>query len=739
MKKVSSIILSIYYLLLLTETTNAFSVAQQRLPSFSSSSYLNPTTSSNSNYVSVSKRRTIATMMTAMEAENLKGNTTNNKKRMMLKRLWHGMLKRKSSTIKMSPTSLRAQGTSSSKEQQRRLSVYMGIITACFVRVTRPIAIAATAVATVSDAADGPTSSSSLAVVKRFVTLARGVVTKQRWKPIVAVLASMWMGFTIMEAIKARKRQTLDATSEWSRYATNPAARGGAVMMIALRLLPLWLQQSFCKEGSEKRTGLRQESGALFSDELLKLGPLYIKLGQILSCRENLLPEEWITAMARLQDRVPAKSGQEALELSYSAMSTTSSENNNDDGREAFERIFQNFDTKPLAAASLGQVHRAELRETGETVAIKVQRSNLRQIYDQDLALLSKIASMVDKIPQGKGNVGGISQSWTDIFDDAKEILYREIDYRDEADNAMRFNRDFGLGLGGKEYATTALSLDGEALPSAAPWLRSPSIYRKLSSEKILVMEYVPSIKITNIANITMEDREYLADSLARAYLRSFCNNRFFSTDPHPGNLGIEFIQPPEGSSAAAKPKPRLVMYDFGQACELQSAQAEGILTTIEAIVDMDPDRCVTAFSKMGVLKDGANFAKVRAKIQDNFDTGKITVKRKKLKKAGYIFKDELPEEQQLATTATTTNTTTTTKVKDSEVMGYFTLPAEYAFVARALSQMDGVGKVLDPDFDFISSAAPYIVEIKGTSTYLQDEWKKWMNGVSKQFENWKL
>eukprot|EP00546_Thalassionema_frauenfeldii_P011287 CAMPEP_0178916922 /NCGR_PEP_ID=MMETSP0786-20121207/12937_1 /TAXON_ID=186022 /ORGANISM="Thalassionema frauenfeldii, Strain CCMP 1798" /LENGTH=418 /DNA_ID=CAMNT_0020590369 /DNA_START=720 /DNA_END=1976 /DNA_ORIENTATION=+ len=417
--------------------------------------------------------------------------------------------------------------------------------------------------------------------------------------------------------------------------------------------------------------------------------------------------------MERLQDRVPAQSGEKALELAYTAAS----------GKDKFEQLFDEFDDVPLAAASLGQVHRATLRATGAPVAMKLQRPNLRQIYDQDLALLTKIASMVDKLPTTR-DVGGVSQSWTAIFDDAKEILYREIDYRDEAENAARFNRDFGLGLNGTVATTESQSLDGEPLPSAASWLRAPAVYQNISTEQLLVMEYVPSLKITKATNqTTLAQREELANSLARTYLRCFCTNRFFSTDPHPGNLGVEFT---------ADKDVRLVMYDFGQACELQTPQAEGILNVIEAIVDMDSDKCVDAFEQMGVLKDNADLVKVRAKVQDNFETGKITVQRKKLKQRGYQFK----EKQSNNETATTNNATaTTTKVKDSEVMGFFTLPAEYAFVARALTQMDGVGKTLDPDFDFISSAAPYIVEIKGASNYLQDEWKKWLQSVKKQLK----
>jgi predicted unusual protein kinase regulating ubiquinone biosynthesis (AarF/ABC1/UbiB family) len=277
-----------------------------------------------------------------------------------------------------------------------------------------------------------------------------------------------------------------------------------------------------------------QYSGRILANGLIQLGALYIKLGQIISSREKLLPAEWITAMECLQDQVPAKSGQQALDLAYSAWPQ---------GADDFRRTFRDFDTTPVAAASLGQVHKAVINtgeNEGDVVAIKLQRPFLREIYDQDLTLLTKVAAAVDKFGGSSGNVGGVSQSWTDIFKDAEDILYREIDYRDEAANGIRFCNDFGLTKGGKANKTTAFSRDGKRLPSAASWLRAPYVYNDFSSEKVLVMEFVPSIKINNnvklaAANVTQGQREYLADCLGRAYLRQFCCNGFFSTDPHSG------------------------------------------------------------------------------------------------------------------------------------------------------------------------------------------------------------
>jgi predicted unusual protein kinase regulating ubiquinone biosynthesis (AarF/ABC1/UbiB family) len=538
-----------------------------------------------------------------------------------------------------------------------------------------------------------------------------------RFRHVVAA-SLLWLTvLSTVELVQVRRRQAADATSEWSRYAQRPGARGRAAMALLLQILPLYLSSKLPLLRQTHRHRLLQTSGRAFADGLLKLGPLYIKLGQIVSCRDKLLPKEWKVALERLQDQVPSRKGQDALDLAYAAWPS---------GKRNFHSVFSDFETTPLAAASLGQVHRATLASTGAKVAIKLQRPYLRQIYDQDLALMTKIAAFADRFGGSAAELGGISQSWVEIFRDAEAILYREIDYRDEARHILRFCNDFGLALGGKEATNvTAVSRNGVPLPSAAPWLRTPIVYESLSSEKVLVMEYVSSIKITNrdsleVANVTSDDMEYLADMLARSYLRQFCCNLFFSTDPHPGNLGVEILQP---NAPLPKDRVRLVYYDFGQAATLNKNQADGILTIIEAIVDSDVDRSMEAFQQMGVLKEGADLAKVRAKIADNYKTGKVKANRKRLKKKGYVFRDA----PQSAATNLSATDPASASAADTEVVQYFTLPAEYAFVGRALSQMDGVGKFLDPDFDFVSSAAPWIYEIKGAAKYLKEEAiKKW-------------
>jgi len=592
----------------------------------------------------------------------------------------------------------------------------------------------------------------SVSVWRLRFLLTTTITTNIAWSLLAKGAGLLYVVAAIRAKAQSLKRQSKDPTSEWKRYARHPMARGRAIMVIMAKQV-CFLVASRIAATTRRRASLRERAGKSFSNGLLRLGPLYIKLGQIVSCRPGLLGEEWVDALAVLQDRVPARTGDDARELVYSALKG---------GKTEFDRLFADFDATPVAAASLGQVHRARLRKTGEVVALKVQRPHLKQIYDRDFALLTTIAKWMDRLSKvgrrRNAGGGGMDTSWVRIFADAESILYREIDYRKEAENASRFAGDFGLGIGGRSSdddddgtTTTALARNEAPLPEASAWLRTPYIYTDLSNQRLLVQEYVPSFKVTDAeeleaANLSPEDRIRLADDLARAYLRQFCSHLFFSTDPHPGNIGIEMVpveseggrKAPFGGDASstieAAVRPRLVMYDFGQAATLTRGQADGILDIIEAIIDTDVERSIAAFQKMGVLVDGADLDQVRKKVAENYRTGKIKANRKKLRSRGYKFRDDNTDgaeknkkddgDPSVATPAGGDDDSSS-DVNDMEVMSCFTLPAEYAFVARAISQMDGVGKSLDPEFDFISSAAPHIVEIKGTDLYLKDEASK--------------
>lgn len=391
---------------------------------------------------------------------------------------------------------------------------------------------------------------SMFGTVKDAISFKSFIGTKRLGKKILYVSLASVLMVAMVDMIMTRRRQKIDATSEWGRYAEHPSLRGLALSALVLKLSLYMLIARLINTfpggerypfrnrkkdesteqnqnwAAKKSAQVRTICGKEFAESLLRLGPLYIKIGQILSCRKNLLPEEWKVHMERLQDKVPAKSGNAALELAYSAY---------DGGETEFNSIFSDFNDEPLAAASLGQVHLATLKSTNETIALKLQRPRLREIYDKDLVLLEKIATTVDNFGVSS-SAGGVKQSWEEIFNDTEKILYREIDYRSEAENAIRFASDFGLGKSGLAVSTNTTSLDGKVLPSAASWIRTPHVYKEFSNERCLVMEYVPSIKISkndelDQSGLDDDDKIFLADCVARAYLRQFVCGKFFSTE----------------------------------------------------------------------------------------------------------------------------------------------------------------------------------------------------------------
>jgi len=404
----------------------------------------------------------------------------------------------------------------------------------------------------------------------------------------------------------------------------------------------------------EERSRLNSKAGERARKELLQLGPTYVKLGQIVSCRQDLVPDEYVEELKRLQDEVPPFSGDRALKIIEEEL-----------GKPVTE-LFAEFDHEPLAAASLGQVHSGVMLD-GTKVAVKVQRDKLKEMYDLDLAQFDKVAAMLDKYNVG---VQGAAQKWSEIFKEAKVILYRELDYKAEAENTIRIGKNF----------------------EGIEWMRVPGVVEDMTTEHVLTMEFVPGIKISDVEKLDATpgiNRELLAEHLAQAYLLQFCMHGFFNTDPHPGNLAVD--SECEGG--------RIIFYDFGQACELEDAQCDGILQVIQSIVDLDAPACVQAMDKLGALKPGADKKAIEALIENNFKTGKVKSKRSKRKR------QLTAEEEAEAANAKVPS--------QSETMKYLQLPSQLAFVARAITQLRGVGVMLDKDYEFIDLVAAKVPEVQ--------------------------
>jgi ubiquinone biosynthesis protein len=285
------------------------------------------------------------------------------------------------------------------------------------------------------------------------------------------------------------------------------------------------------------------------ADDLESLGPTFIKLGQLLSTRADLLPDEHLAALARLQDDVepfPFEQVREVVEEDLGAR---------------LSNVFASFDEEPLAAASLGQVHHGVLRD-GREVAVKVQRPGIREQVARDLEVLHAIASWIDDHTEV-----GERYHFDELIEEFERSLTRELDYRREAvslselrDNLEGFDR-----------------------------LTVPTYVADLSSDRVLTMEHVEGTKVTSLSGLARLDLdgEGLVDELFRAYLKQMLSDGFVHADPHPGNVLLT-------------PDHRLALLDVGMVVRLESSTRELLLRLLLAVADGDGDQAADVALALG-------------------------------------------------------------------------------------------------------------------------------------------
>ncbi|KAK4356618.1 hypothetical protein RND71_025589 [Anisodus tanguticus] len=513
---------------------------------------------------------------------------------------------------------------------------------------------------------------------------------------------------------KKNKQVSVKPGGRWNRFKTYSTIQRtleiwGSVFTFLFRA---WLNnQKFSYRGGmteAKKAERRKVLARWLKETILKLGPTFIKIGQQFSTRVDILAQEYVDQLSELQDQVPPFPSETAVSIVEEELGGPLGD------------TFERFDREPIAAASLGQVHRARLN--GQEVVVKVQRPGLKDLFDIDLKNLRVIAEYLQKIDPKSD---GAKRDWVAIYDECACVLYQEIDYNKEAANAELFASNFK-------------NMD---------YVKVPSIYWEYTTPQILTMEYVPGIKINRIEALDQlgVDRKRLGRYAVESYLEQILSHGFFHADPHPGNIAVDDVN---GG--------RLIFYDFGMMGSISPNIREGLLETFYGVYEKDPDKVIKlevprlavlqASIQMGILVPTGDMTAVRRTAQfflNSFEE-RLAAQRKEreMAQAELGFKKPLSKEEQkekkkqrLAAIGNSLVVSSFSGLGEDLLAiaadQPFRFPATFTFVVRAFSVLDGIGKGLDPRFDITEIAKPYALELlrfreAGIEVVVKDFRKRW-------------
>ena len=340
--------------------------------------------------------------------------------------------------------------------------------------------------------------------------------------------------------------------------------------------LRLWFFQKFVSLvrrmvlGRETDREKNQEKQAVWlKDKLIELGPTFIKIGQSMGTRADLLPLPFVTELGTLVDQVPQFPNDVAFTIIEHEL-----------GKKINE-VYAEFDLEPVAAASLGQVYRAKLH-TGEEVAVKVQRPNLEATIKGDLVILKKVANFAERFPQLNENA-----DWTGMLREFDTTIHEEMDYRAEALNAEKFRSNF------KNWSNVHV----------------PTIYWNATTHKVLTMEFIHGTKVIDLEE---QQRRNISPAkvnrlLIKTYLKQLLEDGFFHADPHPGNLLVM----DDG---------RLAFFDFGMVGRITPELQAKMIDAFFHVVGKDPSGIAQDLIDLDFLKPGTNPNIVRPVVEKMFE-----------------------------------------------------------------------------------------------------------------------
>src|SRR6266849_1144306 len=303
-----------------------------------------------------------------------------------------------------------------------------------------------------------------------------------------------------------------------------------------------------------------------FRQTAIQLGGLMIKLGQFLSSRADLLPEQALAVLISLQDEVPAEPFSHVVSVIETELG------------KPVDQLFSVLERKATAAASLGQVHNALLASTGEEVAVKVQRPNIDQLVRMDLGSLKFVIRVITRFV----NTGNFIDLMG-VYREFERTVYEEIDYLTEAANCKRFEEMF----------------------QEDPTIYIPKVYDEYTTRRVLVLEWIDGIKINEYDALEAAgiDRLEVANRAVQAYFHQFFEEGFFHADPHPGNIFVKHGLPGTG--------PIIEFVDFGMVGSLTTSMKKALKELFLSFVTRDSETMVQALSQLGFIGAGANVSAI--------------------------------------------------------------------------------------------------------------------------------
>ncbi len=338
------------------------------------------------------------------------------------------------------------------------------------------------------------------------------------------------------------------------------------ITLISL-LTILWIDNirfTIFQTKSNEKSRVQIQRARWFTNQLIKLGSAFIKIGQLLSARPDLIPNTWIQELSKLQDQVPNFSFTQVEETIRNELGSK------------FNEIDQII-CDPVGSASLAQVHRATLKD-GKKVVFKVQRPNLKELFIIDLGIMQQIAGLLQK---NKNWSRG--RNWVEIAKECRKVLMKELDFNCEAQYAARFRQQF---------------LDDENV-------EVPEVIWDMSSEKVLCLSYVEGTKISDLEKLKSQeiDLSKIAEIGAISYLKQLVNYGFFHADPHPGNLAVSS----EG---------KLIFYDFGMMGNISNNLQTRLGGMVKAAALRDASSLVSQLQQAGLISKDIDVGPVRRLVR---------------------------------------------------------------------------------------------------------------------------